>query len=104
MTDVLERARASGVEIVHLQFTDVAGAIKSMTVPVSRLPRLLEHGAWFDGSSVEGWARTAESDLFLRPEPDSFVVLPWEPTPTARMICDLCVPGGEPFFADPRYA
>ena len=104
MTDVLQQARAAGVEVVHLQFTDVAGAIKSMSIPISRLSHLLEHGAWFDGSSVESWARTAESDLFLRPAPGSFAVLPWEATPTARIICDLCVPGGEPFFGDPRHA
>jgi glutamine synthetase len=102
--DVLGRARSASIEVVQLQFTDVAGAIKSMTVPGSRLSRVLDHGAWFDGSSVEGFARVAESDLFLRPEPNSFVVLPWESTPTARLICDLCLPDGEPFPADPRQA
>jgi len=102
--DVLGRIRTANIEVVQLQFTDVAGAIKSLTVPGSRLASVLEHGAWFDGSSVEGFARVAESDLFLRPEPDSFVVLPWESTPTARLICDLCLPDGEPFPADPRQA
>jgi len=102
--DALERMRSANVEVVQLQFTDVAGAIKSLTVPGSRLPRVLDHGAWFDGSSVEGFARIAESDLFLRPEPSSFVILPWESTPTARLICDLCLPDGEPFAADPRQA
>src|SRR5438270_9963823 len=101
---LIERARAAGVEVVHLQFTDVPGSIKSLTIPVSRLERTLEHGAWFDGSSVEGMARTAESDLYLRPEPESFAVLPWESTPTARLICDVCLPGGAPFAADPRQA
>jgi glutamine synthetase len=104
VNELIERARASGVEVVHLQFTDVPGAIKSLTIPVSRLERTLEHGAWFDGSSVEGMARTAESDLYLRPEPDSFAVLPWESIPAARLICDVCLPGGAPFSADPRQA
>ncbi|TMF03707.1 MAG: glutamine synthetase, partial [Chloroflexi bacterium] len=103
-TRLLERARAAGVEVVHLQFTDVQGSIKSLTIPANRLERTLENGAWFDGSSIEGMARTAESDLYLLPEPDSFAVLPWETTPTARLICDVRLPGGEPFQADPRQA
>ncbi|HLZ30768.1 MAG TPA: glutamine synthetase family protein [Chloroflexota bacterium] len=101
---LLERVRAAGIEVVHLQFTDVAGSIKSLTIPAHRLERTLEAGAWFDGSSLEGLDRTAESDLYLRPEPDSFVVLPWETTPSARLICDVCLPGGAPFPADPRQA
>jgi glutamine synthetase len=104
MKELVERARAAGVEVVHLQFTDVPGAIKSLTIPASRLERTLDNGAWFDGSSIEGMARTAESDLYLRPEPDSFAILPWEPTPTARLICDVCLPGGAPYWADPRQA
>ena len=104
MKELVQRARAAGVELVHLQFTDVPGAIKSLTIPTSRLERTLEHGAWFDGSSIEGMARTAESDLYLRPDPDSFAVLPWETTPAARLICDVCLPGGAPFSADPRQA
>ncbi|HEX8967331.1 MAG TPA: glutamine synthetase family protein [Chloroflexota bacterium] len=104
MNSVLDRARAAGVEVVHLQFTDVPGSIKSLTIPANRLERTLENGAWFDGSSVEGLARTAESDLYLRPEPNSFAILPWETTPTARLICDVCLPGGAPFAADPRQA
>jgi glutamine synthetase len=99
---LLERARAAGIEVLHLQFTDVAGSIKSLTIPAGRLERTLEAGAWFDGSSLEGLDRTAESDLYLRPEPDSFAVLPWETTPSARLICDVCLPGDAPFPADPR--
>jgi glutamine synthetase len=101
---LLERARDARVEVVHLQFTDVAGSIKSLSIPVSRLERTLDNGAWFDGSSIEGMARTAESDLYLKPEPESFAILPWEGTPTARLICDVCLPGGAPFPADPRQA
>jgi glutamine synthetase len=104
VTSIVERARAAGIEVVHLQFTDVPGAIKSLTIPVSRLERTLAYGAWFDGSSVEGLARTAESDLFLQPDLDSFAIVPWEPTPTARLLCDVHLPGGAPFAADPRQA
>jgi glutamine synthetase len=104
VTSIVQRARAEGIEVIHLQFTDVPGAIKSLTVPASRLERTLVDGAWFDGSSVEGLARTAESDLFLRPDVASFAIVPWESTPTARLICDVHLPGGAPFAADPRHA
>jgi glutamine synthetase len=104
VTSIVQRAQAEGVEVVHLQFTDVPGAIKSLTIPASRLERILEHGAWFDGSSVEGLARTAESDLFLQPDAATFAIVPWETTPTARLICDVHLPGGAPFAADPRQA
>ncbi|MBV9355543.1 MAG: glutamine synthetase [Chloroflexi bacterium] len=101
---VLERARAAGVDLVHLQFTAVPGTIKSLTIPATRLEHVLDDGAWFDGSSIEGMARVAESDLFLRPDPSTFALLPWERTPTARMICDLSRPDGSPFLGDPRTA
>ena len=104
MTTIIEQAQAANIEVVHLQFTDVPGAIKSLTIPSSRLDRTLEHGAWFDGSSVEGLARIAESDLYLQPDESSFAVVPWESTPTARLICDVHLPGGAPFVADPRHA
>ena len=100
--EVLAAAREASVELVHLQFTDVPGAIKSVTIPGSRLARALDDGAWFDGSSVEGLARVAERDLYLRPDPSTFAILPWETTPSARLICDLGLPGGAPFQADPR--
>ena len=100
--DVIEAARAARIEVVHLQFTDVPGAIKSMTIPLGRLEAAFEHGIWFDGSAVEGLARVAERDLYLSPDPSTFAVLPWESTPTARLICDLGLPGGAPFTADPR--
>ena len=100
--DVLSAARTASLELVHLQFTDVPGSIKSITIPASRLGRALDEGVWFDGSSVEGLARVAERDLYLRPDAATFAVLPWETTPTARLICDLGLPGGAPFQADPR--
>ena len=101
---LIERVKAAGIEVIHLQFADVPGSIKSLTIPAGRLERTLESGAWFDGSSVEGLARSAESDLFLRPDPSTFAILPWETTPTARLICDICLPGGAPFAADSRQA
>jgi glutamine synthetase len=104
VTSIVQRAQDAGIEVVHLQFTDVPGTIKSLTIPAARLERTLTYGAWFDGSSVEGLARTAESDLFLSPDVESFAIVPWETTPTARVMCDVHLPGGAPFAADPRQA
>jgi len=102
--ELLDRVQAAGVDLIHLQFTSVPGTIKSLTIPASRLGRALEEGAWFDGSSIDGMARLAESDLFLRPDPSTFATLPWERVPTARVICDLGLPDGSSFLGDPRTA
>lgn len=102
--EILERARAAHVEVVQLQFTDVTGAIKSVTLPAARLERCLEEWIWFDGSAIEGTVRSAESDLFLRADATTFAILPAERTPTARLVCDLVLPDGGPCTADPRAA
>ena len=101
---LLDQVRRANVEFVHFQFTDIPGAIKSVAIPVSRLPASLERGVWFDGSSVEGMARFAESDLYLRPDPTTFTLLPWDTRPTGRLLCDICLPDGSPYPADPRQA
>jgi glutamine synthetase len=100
---VIAAAAAAEVEFVHLQFTDVPGAIKGLSVPAVRLAECFDDGVWFDGSSIEGMARLAESDLFLRPDPTTYALIPWERPTTARMLCDLMTPDGQPFVADPRY-
>jgi glutamine synthetase len=105
-TDALiERARADGVQFVSLQFTDVLGATKSATLPIARLNEALEQGVWFDGSSIEGFARIQESDMFLRPDPTTYRVLPWSSPEhrRARLLCDVYRPDGIPFPGDPRY-
>lgn len=93
------------IEFINMQFTDNVGIVKSVTIPTSELDSALEHGVWFDGSSVEGFARIAESDMYLVPDLDTFAVVPWEQDsgPTARFICDVYTPAGEPFAGDPRY-
>lgn len=100
---VLEVAGEARVEFVHLQFIDIPGAIKGLTVPVDRLASCLTDGVWFDGSSVEGLARIAESDLYLLPDLDTFAIAAWEGPATARLVCNLVTPGHEPFLADPRF-
>ncbi|MER3405789.1 MAG: type I glutamate--ammonia ligase [Chloroflexota bacterium] len=104
---ILETVERRQVRFVELQFTDIAGALKSVVLPVGQLESALEHGTWFDGSSIEGFARVAERDLILRPDPTTFAILPWSERAgghTARLICDIYTPGGERFYGDPRYA
>jgi glutamine synthetase len=100
---ILRITRDQAVEFIHLQFIDIPGTIKGLSVPADRLASCFSEGVWFDGSSVEGFARLAESDLYLRPDAATFAVVPWERPTTARLLCDLATPDGQPFLADPRY-
>ncbi len=92
------------VELLSMQFTDVMGMVKNVAIPKSQLHDALTHGVWFDGSSIEGFARIAESDMFLMPDRDSYTVLPWKrhKHSTARLICDVFMPDGKSFTGDPR--
>ncbi len=95
--------KAAGIQFINLQFTDIMGVVKSVGLPVEMWPDVLDHGMWFDGSSVQGFARIAESDMLLHPDLDTFAVVPWDTdVPTARVICDAYLPTGEPFSGDPR--
>lgn len=102
---VLKKVKADEVSLVDLQFTDYLGALKSVTIPVHKLSDSLENGCWFDGSSVEGFARIQEADMFLMPDPDTYAVIPWRANDgaTARLICDVYKADGTPFEGDPRY-
>jgi glutamine synthetase len=93
------------ITFISMQFTDIVGLVKSVTIPVAELDTALDRGVWFDGSSVEGFARIAESDMYLVPDLNTFAIIPWEQDsgPTARFICDVYTPSGEPFAGDPRY-
>ncbi|MDQ3699675.1 MAG: glutamine synthetase, partial [Chloroflexota bacterium] len=86
---VLEQAERDRVRFVNLQFTDVVGLVKSVTIPVHQLGDSIDHGKWFDGSSIEGFARIAESDMYLDPDLSTFSVIPWErgTDTTAKVIC-----------------
>ncbi len=102
--DVLKRIKEDEVKFVSLQFTDVTGAVKSVDMPIAGLEGALEDGVWFDGSSVEGFARIQESDMRLVLDPDTYAVLPWSLTERrrARIFCDIQTPDGKPFEGDPR--
>ncbi len=101
---ITQRIIEDGIDFVSLQFTDIVGIAKSVIVPIGELEVVLEHGQWFDGSSVEGFARIAESDMYLVPDLDTYAVIPWghDRNPTARLICDVYTPYGVPFAGDPR--
>jgi glutamine synthetase len=102
--DVLKRIQEDGVKFICLQFTDVTGTVKSTDMPAGRLSDALTQGVWFDGSSVEGFARIQESDMMLRLDPETYQVLPWsEPERRrARILCDIHSSDGTPFAGDPR--
>lgn len=102
--ELLERVAADGVRFISFQFTDVTGTVKSVDAPISRLSEALDKGIWFDGSSVEGFSRIQESDMHLRPDIDTYAVLPWTPADMkrARLFCDIYQMDGSPFDGDPR--
>ncbi|OYD14144.1 glutamine synthetase [candidate division WOR-3 bacterium JGI_Cruoil_03_51_56] len=93
------------VRFINLLFSDIDGIAKSVTMPAEKLPDLLKSGVWFDGSSVEGFARIAESDMYLKPDLSTFAIIPWEKdeNTTARIICNVHGPDSKPFIGDPRY-
>lgn len=70
--------REAGLQFINLQFTDIMGVVKSVGIPAAIWPEVLDHGLWFDGSSVQGFARIAESDMLLHPDLDTFAVVPWD--------------------------
>lgn len=102
--DLLARVKDDNVKFVSLQFTDVTGVVKSVDIPAQRVNTALEDGIWFDGSSVEGFARIQESDMRLVVDPATYAVLPWSPLEArrGRVFCDIYQPDGNPFPGDPR--
>jgi glutamine synthetase len=102
---VLEKAREMNVKFIRLQFTDIYGILKNVAITVEQLEKALNGELMFDGSSIEGFTRIEESDMYLKPDPDTFLVFPWRPKDgsVARLICDVYQPDGTPFAGDPRY-
>jgi glutamine synthetase len=102
---IMKQLEKDEIKFITLQFTDLLGVIKEVIKPVEEFESSASHGVWFDGSSVEGFARIQESDLFLKPDLTTYAVVPWltEEGKTARFICDIYGADGEPFEGDPRY-
>ena len=102
--DLIARVKEDGVRFLSLQFTDILGTIKSVTIPVGRLEEVIRNSIWFDGSSIEGFARIFESDRVLVPDVATYRVLPWSAPERrrARLICDVHGPDGRPSLSAPR--
>ena len=103
---VLKLAKEQDIKFIRLWFTDILGFLKSFSITLEELETALESGSGFDGSSIQGFARIDESDMVALPDPTTFQTLPWRPKEhqgVARMFCDICWPGGQPFEGDPRY-
>lgn len=102
--DVRNLAKEWGVKFIRLQFTDIFGILKNVAITVEQLQKALEGELMFDGSSIDGFVRIEESDMYLRPDPSTFTVFPWRPRDgaVARLICDIYNPDGTPFAGDPR--
>ncbi|HWO78056.1 MAG TPA: type I glutamate--ammonia ligase [Bacillus sp. (in: firmicutes)] len=102
--DIKKFAKEENVKFIRLQFTDILGTIKNVEIPISQLDKALDNKMMFDGSSIEGFVRIEESDMYLYPDLDTWVIFPWtaEKGKVARLICDIYNPDGTPFAGDPR--
>ncbi len=103
--DVKRLVDRDNVRFINLQFTDVFGKSKNVAITPHQLDEALDNQIMFDGSSIKGFVRVEESDMYLAPDPTTFVILPWRSKKegaTARMICDVLKPNGEPFEGCPR--
>ena len=103
--DIVRMVEEEDVEFIRLQFTDIFGTLKNIAITASQLEKALDNQCMFDGSSIEGFVRIEESDMYLHPDLDTFTIFPWRPQQgkVARLICDVYRPDGMPFEGDPRY-
>ena len=103
--DIFQMVEEEDVEFIRLQFTDIFGTLKNVAITASQLEKALNNKCMFDGSSIEGFVRIEESDMYLYPDLDTFTIFPWRPQQgkVARIICDVYCADGTPFEGDPRY-
>lgn len=103
--DIMRRIEEEDIEFIRLQFTDMFGSLKNVAITASQLEKALDNKCMFDGSSIEGFVRIEESDMYLYPDLDTFETFPWRPQQgkVARLICDVYKADGTPFEGDPRY-
>lgn len=103
--DIMNLVNDEDVEFIRLQFTDMFGSLKNVAITASQLEKALDNKCMFDGSSIEGFVRIEESDMYLYPDLSTLEIFPWRPQQgkVARLICDVYRPSGEPFEGDPRY-
>jgi len=103
--DIIRMVKEDDVEFIRLQFTDLFGNLKNVAITTSQLEKALNNECMFDGASIEGFVRIEESDMYLYPDPDTYVTFPWRPQQgkVARLICDVYTTDRKPFEGDPRY-
>lgn len=101
--EIIAKAQEYELEFIHLQFTDIAGTMKNVSITAEQLGKALDNEIMFDGSSIDGFVRIEESDMYLAPDLSTFTVFPWTShSREARLICDIYKPNGEPFEGCPR--
>src|SRR6202171_4944231 len=103
--EVIERAKAEGVEVVDVRFIDLPGTWQHFSVPIGELEvDSFTDGIGFDGSSIRGFQAINESDMLLMPDPETAVVDPCCKTPTLSMFCKIEDPTTRKAYSrDPRY-
>ena len=102
--DIIRIVKEENIQFIRLQFTDIFGQLKNVAITASQIEKAVNNEIMIDGSSIEGFVRIQESDQYLRPDLDTFTILPWRPQQgkVARLICDVYNPDGTPFVGDPR--
>ena len=101
--EIIKFVAEQNVHFIRLQFTDIFGTPKNVAITRNQLERALNNQIMFDGSSIEGFVRIEESDMYLYPDLDTFELLPWQSdVKEARLICDVYGTDGKPFAGDPR--
>ncbi len=103
--NIVEQAQQKDVHLIQLQFTDILGTLKNVSITLDYLPEVLAHGIMFDGSSIQGFTRVHESDMYLHPDLNTFTIFPWKTEDgdgIGRFICDVHTADGKPFMGSPR--
>jgi glutamine synthetase len=103
--ELIDRCRDQDVKFLRLQFTELYGQLKNVSIPIEEIDKALDNELMFDGSSIRGFKRIEQSDMYFVPDPETFAIIPWQGRPSgqvARLICDVADPDGTPFVGDPR--
>jgi len=107
--EIKAQIEEKNIRFLRLMFTDILGTVKNVEVPMGQIDKVLDEKMMFDGSSIEGFVRISESDMYLVPDLDTWLVFPWDidvnskkPARVARLICDVYNPDMTPFSGDPR--
>jgi len=103
--DIYRLVEEEDVGFIRLQFTDIYGMMKNIAITTNQLEKALDNRCVFDGSSIEGFAKDEDSDMYLYPDLNTFEIFPWRPQQgkVARLICDVYRQDGTPFENDPRH-